>query len=338
MEARCVSLSSVRTDFTADAVAFCPYEGYRHLLACGCYQLMNDESPPRRTGQLLLFDATHADSPRELQCFDGPGVLDCQWLPVSAASPNLLVTASAEGGAHFYRLESGESPQPKLHDVGLLECEGAGWCIGLACSLPTAGASRIALGGTSGTVHVCAVATEGERLERSWQAHELECWAVGWAAHPEAAMTLFSGADDAMLKSWDLRCDPTQGAVAVACNRRSHGAGVCCISPSPLRPQMIATGSYDEKVRLWDARQLRQPLEEVRPVHCIVTVESGGSNGILRGVSCCWQRACMQVFAFSRYSLMVPWKLLPSILLTEWELLWHMVLIGHTQKLQLTVD
>lgn len=215
MEARCVSLSSVRTDFTADAVAFCPYEGYRHLLACGCYQLMNDESPPRRTGQLLLFDATHADSPRELQCFDGPGVLDCQWLPVSAASPNLLVTASAEGGAHFYRLESGESPQPKLHDVGLLECEGAGWCIGLACSLPTAGASRIALGGTSGTVHVCAVATEGERLERSWQAHELECWAVGWAAHPEAAMTLFSGADDAMLKSWDLRCDPAQVSLHV---------------------------------------------------------------------------------------------------------------------------
>ena len=33
-------LASLDTELTADVVAFCPYEGRRHLLVCGCYQLV----------------------------------------------------------------------------------------------------------------------------------------------------------------------------------------------------------------------------------------------------------------------------------------------------------
>ena len=41
-----------------------------------------------------------------------------------------------------------------------------------------------------------------------------------------------------------------------------HGAGVCCISWHPELEFLVATGSYDERVRLWDERTMRRPLVE----------------------------------------------------------------------------
>ena len=100
--------------------------------------------------------------------------------------------------------------------------------------------------------HVCIAAPEGVRVERAWQAHDLECWAVGWASHPDEPMKLYTGADDATLKAWDLRCDPEDGPAATASNRRAHGAGVCCISASPHRPERLALGLADGGCCVWD--------------------------------------------------------------------------------------
>ena len=45
------------------------------------------------------------------------------------------------------------------------------------------------------------------------------------------------------------------------CNRRAHEAGVCTISPHPHVSHLLATGSYDEGVRLWDVRSPAKPLQ-----------------------------------------------------------------------------
>lgn len=41
---------------------------------------------------------------------------------------------------------------------------------------------------------------------------------------------------------------------------RTHSAGVCTISPHPSMEHLVATGSYDERVRLWDMRNLQRPV------------------------------------------------------------------------------
>ena len=72
------------------------------------------------------------------------------------------------------------------------------------------------------------------RCVHSWGAHELEGWSVAFdRAEPS---TLYSGGDDAILKRWDLRTASGDDGdcVATTLNRRSHGAGVCCISPHAL--------------------------------------------------------------------------------------------------------
>jgi len=42
--------------------------------------------------------------------------------------------------------------------------------------------------------------------------------------------------------------------------RRTHAAGVCCIQSSPHQEHIVCTGSYDERARLWDTRNLNRPM------------------------------------------------------------------------------
>lgn len=287
--ARIGTLSRWQTPRNADVVAFCPYPGCTHLLACGGYELLSEEEPARRLGRLTLLSTA---APEALQIVngadaeaeaDGEGVLDCAWLPAEAArtlDSRLLAVASSEGGASLHALKraDGEAAaaagQPQLQREGWMACPGSGVCMSLDWSRALGAPPRLALTSTAGMCFVGALGPTGLRLSAAWQAHELEGWAVAFGA--DCPHTLYSGADDAILKRWDLRAacgggcgsgsdDGGTGAepAATASNRRSHGAGVCCISPHPSTPHLLATGSYDEKARLWDARQLRAPLGEL---------------------------------------------------------------------------
>jgi diphthine methyl ester acylhydrolase len=50
-----------------------------------------------------------------------------------------------------------------------------------------------------------------------------------------------------------------EGQHGLSC-RKTHGAGVCCIAFHPLDDHVVCTGSYDEQLRLWDARLPTTPV------------------------------------------------------------------------------
>lgn len=92
-----------------------------------------------------------------------------------------------------------------------------------------------------------------------WQAHDLfgspiEAWIVAFNCHDPHV--LFSGADDATLKGWDLRAASTPTFK----NTRAHSMGVCSIQFHPHDEHLVAVGSYDEHVSLWDHRNMKTPL------------------------------------------------------------------------------
>jgi diphthamide biosynthesis protein 7 len=284
------TLAQRPTAVNADAVAFCPYESLQHLVVCGCYELDSSTDPPSRSGRLVLHSTNSPTGLDEVCGVDDVGVLDCLWLPekaASAAGKYYLAVATSDCNAELYSLQQWQKPgaeDPPLITGLTLEdsmaCEDAGAaCMGLAWSSSVC-APQLALSGTTGRAFVGQLAPDGLKLVNAWQAHDLECWAVAFGGEEEPH-TLFTGGDDSTLKRWDLRTSGGGGGgtsgsdsadegdaagppppVATASNRRSHSAGVCCISPCPWNSHLLATGSYDEKARLWDARMLRAPLTE----------------------------------------------------------------------------
>ena len=115
-------------------------------------------------------------------------------------------------------------------------------------------------------------------IEReSWQAHSMfqspvEVWSGCFASdasntvnsqqdsldsheenHPQhlSSNVILTGGDEGKLKLWDIRCT----------NRPSQMyepfmAGVTCLSPHPRFPHLVACGSYDETLCIYDLRQV----------------------------------------------------------------------------------
>jgi diphthamide biosynthesis protein 7 len=275
------TLATTKTDYTADAVAFCPHGD---VLACGCYQLSQSGATiadGKRLGHVELYATGAAgcssDSSqrgaeqaqlRRLATVGNTGILDCMWSAKRVAGDaSILAAACSDGRARLFSIDvgiasedAGTTPAPAA--VASLECAGAGVCMSVAWGCGAAGTGDwLAVSSTAGKVYVADTAVVGTALLLSWNAHSDSCWAV--AFDPVNPHVLYSGGDDAALKLWDLRsAGAGQPATTAGANLRSHGAGVCCISPLPDEfargaASLMATGSYDEKMRLWDCRALR---------------------------------------------------------------------------------
>ncbi|EFN62072.1 WD repeat-containing protein 85 [Camponotus floridanus] len=59
-----------------------------------------------------------------------------------------------------------------------------------------------------------------------------------------------------------LTFDARTGVIPVLCNRE-HTSGVTSIHSNAVKSFMLATGSYDEFLRLWDKRNLRRPVSKI---------------------------------------------------------------------------
>ncbi|KPJ21022.1 WD repeat-containing protein 85, partial [Papilio machaon] len=79
--------------------------------------------------------------------------------------------------------------------------------------------------------------------------HGFEAWVA--AFNYWNTDVFYSGGDDCIFKAYDLRAPN-----AVVSNRR-HEAGVTAVRSDVVTEHRLLTGSYDEKVRLWDARNLK---------------------------------------------------------------------------------
>jgi diphthamide biosynthesis protein 7 len=263
---RCEALRRAELELPCDSVEFlprvaCGAAAWTPLLACGNY-LLEDGAAQRKRGRVVLFE--WGSDLRECARRDGPAVYDLRWAraPWPAAAGPLLCAAGADGSVELLALRRGEGEGEgegegkalcslDLHQrVALAEAAGA-------LSVDVTGEGRVAAGATTGHACVWERGADGAlRAGPTWRAHELETWVAAWATHERDV--LYTGADDAALKAWDLRAGVAQPAVAVL---RQHGAGVCSVAPSPHEPHTLATGSYDERLRLWDARKLAAPRE-----------------------------------------------------------------------------
>ncbi|XP_023953135.1 diphthine methyltransferase isoform X1 [Bicyclus anynana] len=253
------------TGYSADSVEWCPVEQYRHALVCGTYQLDKsdqetkdaDQPKQKRLGRIYLFllhEITTEISP--IQTIDTAGVLDMKWCHHTIQEHPVLAVVTSEGFIQLYQL---------LDDSGTLKLELwledaiGGNVLALSVDWSTNKTSNdqpcLVVSDSSGGVTVMrVVATTLEKIG-FWQSHSFEAWIAAFNYwNPNV---FYSGGDDCIFKSYDVRVPDVP-----ATTDRSHGAGVTAIRSHVTVEHQLLTGSYDEKVRLWDTRSLKRCVTE----------------------------------------------------------------------------
>jgi diphthamide biosynthesis protein 7 len=223
---------------------------------------------------------------------DTRAIFELRWAPAAyttAAGPT-LAQADAGGFLTLYavdaaadadrRDDSSSNSAASLREIARLECGGGG--LGMTTCVDWNPSSRpgggggggsdgggggsgqcdLAVCGADGGIRAVALRESGE-LEVTCEtdtAHDLEAWAVAFADPRCAAASggafLFSGADDAAFKGWDLRAGLDR---PVFVNRRAHQAGVTCVAPSPHDPHAVATVGLYKLNHPVDPQRLKAP-------------------------------------------------------------------------------
>jgi diphthamide biosynthesis protein 7 len=139
-----------------------------------------------------------------------------------------------------------------------VEIDSKSSCLSLDWAEPTSvsAAPCAVLSLSSGHLSIIRARPETFQVTDTWHAHSLETWTAAFnLTQPEL---IYSGADDALLKAWDLRVSTDYPVF----QNNIHRAGVTVVTPHPSQAHLLATGSYDEAVRLFDTRAMRQPFAE----------------------------------------------------------------------------
>jgi WD40 repeat protein len=282
------TLATATLPLHADCAAFAP--AVPGLLAAAGYQL--DEATRTRAGGVWLYECGGGRLRGVGGVTGGAGVFDAAWAPASwgggaaaAAAPATLALALADGRVETRRLEEEEEGAGRW-GLPLVAAGEPGGGDGAAAASPPAMALYLAHhpavpGRTAVTLADGRVALmEGERPAPAarWRAHSLEAWSAAWCG--ACPHLLYTGGDDGVLAAWDVReagaggggGDPSTPAWRAP--RGAHGAGVTALAPSThAAPHVLATGSYDESVRLWDVRWPAAPL---------ATAAVGAGGGVWR--------------------------------------------------------
>ncbi|GAA6063011.1 hypothetical protein JCM10212_002652 [Sporobolomyces blumeae] len=277
------SLSFVDTVYSADSIEFCPARP--NLFACGTYQVVKSEenkssksesgaasvtggseqdegedevkSDPTvtRYGRCLLYSVDNeGKNVKELQRFDGPAILDMKWSPRLWNGNRTLAIADAKGHVQLHKLDDETCT---LSPIDTVTCaDEKTLCLSLDWSTrhpSSADPASIIVSLSSGSLtHLTGESTLTPT--RTWHAHDFEPWITSFDCWD--TNTVWSGGDDLKLKGWDLRTDCEEPTFV---NKRFEG-GVTTITSHPLVENLIAVGSYDSQVRLFDRRNPLRPL------------------------------------------------------------------------------
>jgi len=272
-------LSSFHTKLCADSVETCPQN--RHIFVVANYELLPSR---KKVGAIVTCMFTGENSRSTLAATDGdacpstselaigslqdvrvlhtdtdfPAVLDTSWQRGEELS-SMLAIAGADGKLYFeswnndFEFSSSSSEQKLLIrkdalDVSKDLCLAVDWSILNQTLLATSLSS-----GELATIHF---SNEGSKVLRIWKAHQYEAWTCCFSK--KDPNLLYSGSDDTNFCAWDIRDDRQ-----VLKKEGVHEAGVTAMECHPSDENLLVTGSYDAKVRLWDTRMMNRPTNDI---------------------------------------------------------------------------
>lgn len=252
------TLCSLDTGYCADTVEWCPIKGFETYLVCGTYQLLEKISTSDsqsdsniRVGnvQLYCLDET-LQRLEKLQSFEFGGILDTKWLPTSLNGCPVLGAVTSDGEVKIFYLK-----EKRLVEVTSFVASPQKLCLSLDWSVKN-GNSVIAVSDSGGQISLCQFDEGTSKLCQTlqWIGHQYEAWITAFDAWNSDIV--YSGGDDCLLRGWDTRTDCQKPTFS----SKRHEMGVSSIQCNPCYDHIMATGSYDENILLWDTRNMKQPL------------------------------------------------------------------------------
>ncbi|KAL1670350.1 WD40-repeat-containing domain protein [Schizophyllum commune] len=251
------------TVWPADSVEFCPGENSSNVFVCGTYNLEKQteeetalKKPQVRRGKCLLFEVGSADAfqLQLVQEIDLPAVLDIKWCNSSPSCT--LAVADSEGHVTIHRYDATDG---RLHQEQSIPCASRDTlCLSLDWSnrrFPgSLGSLVVSL--SNGSLVLLRPTNSELSISETWHGHDYEPWIAAWDYwNPD---TIFSGGDDLTLKVWDCR----QGFAQPTLINRRFDSGITTIQTNPHIEHIVAVGSYDNSVRIFDARNMRSALSQ----------------------------------------------------------------------------
>ncbi|EGG23504.1 WD40 repeat-containing protein [Cavenderia fasciculata] len=277
---------------TADSVEFHPIEN--DWFACSTYQIDQQHDlqyKERRSGILYLFKIERDQETTGafnfvMKCqvqFDS-GILDAKWSRSQAVmqrqKESVLAVVLSRGDIRYFKLleDNTAEGEYKLDEVPLITNSQYRISKGddiLALSIDWNNKdndttnndndnnnNKIVSSFSDGSL---AVLKNGNQMVHRWKAHGYEAWIAAYNYHD--SNFVMSGGDDCLFKSWDLRMinqvDPEDDEIeegVTAISQKRCEMGVTSIHCHPSKEHIVAQGSYDEKLRIWDLRSMRAPL------------------------------------------------------------------------------
>ncbi|EFI28615.1 WD-40 repeat-containing protein [Coprinopsis cinerea okayama7 len=262
------------TDYPADSVEFCPNPGFSNIFVCGTYKLVESPKPPApglptpkayRKGQCLVFRLNESDdlsllieNSDHVQTLDYPAIPDLKWCHGRTFPRPTLAIADSEGSVSLCQWDHDTGAMIPINSIQCADidtlCLSLDWNNRLVDAKPLS----LAVSLSNGELAYLQVDSTGDlRVIGTWHSHDYEPWVTSWNYHDPNM--LFSGGDDLTLKLWDIR----NGFERPVMVNRKFEAGVTCIQSHLVDSDLVAVGSYDEKVRFFDTRNLLRPLDEL---------------------------------------------------------------------------
>ncbi|KAJ1311565.1 hypothetical protein OPQ81_010049 [Rhizoctonia solani] len=263
------TLFSIDTELPADSVEFCPREEFRDVLICGTYNLVKDEEgekeaeggskkPQERNGRCLVYEFDEALMDlKEIQRIDTAAVLDLKWSYKQDIPNPILALAESVGRIQLYEWRGQEKILSNVQPIQVAEPSVLCLSIDWNNRLVPQEVGALIVSRSDGDVSVLRSQGGQFEVDMTWHAHDYEPWVAAW--NYWSPTVAYSGGDDCKLKGWDTR---TSCNVPIFTNKR-FGAGVTCIQTHPFLENIVAVGSYDNTVRIFDTRKITLPLTEV---------------------------------------------------------------------------
>ncbi|XP_072932257.1 diphthine methyltransferase isoform X1 [Epargyreus clarus] len=250
------------TGYSADSVEWCPVAPYHDVLVCGTYQLEKKDEDSlqqgvtqKRLGRIYLFKFDkYSTEVRPLQIIDTSGILDQKWCYHTVKGFAILAAVTSEGYIELYRLLEEKTLNLKLWINVSIGENILALSVDWSSNKEHSDEPCLIVSDSSGSVSLWKLVGDALQKIDTWKAHGFEAWVAAfnyWNTN-----IFYSGGDDCGFKSFDVRMpEPVT-------SNRTHEAGVTAVRSHIEVEHQLLTGSYDEKVRLWDTRNLKRSVTD----------------------------------------------------------------------------